>query len=108
MAEIGLKVNGKTQTVGADPETSLLYVLRNQLELNGPKFGCGLMQRGACTVLVDGPATRSCPTPVTVGGDKEVITLEGLGTEAAPFIDERAAQCAPSSPDMILAGAPVQ
>lgn len=99
MAEVELKVNGKTQTVEADPETSLLYVLRNQLELNGPKFGCGLMQCGACTVLVDGQATRSCLTPISVVGQKEVTTLEGLGTEASPdpvqqaFIDEQAAQC---------------
>lgn len=99
MAEVELKVNGKTQTVEADPETSLLYVLRNQLELNGPKFGCGLMQCGACTVLVDGQATRSCLTPISVVGQKEVNTLEGLGTEASPdpvqqaFIDEQAAQC---------------
>ena len=99
MSEMELKVNGETRNVDADPETSLLYVLRNQLELNGPKFGCGLMQCGACTVLVDGTPTRSCLTPLSVVGEKDVTTLEGLGTLDAPdpiqqaFIDEQAAQC---------------
>jgi len=99
MAEVTLKVNGESQTVETDPGAFLLYVLQDQLALNGPKFGCGLMQCGACTVLVDGDATRSCRTPVAVVADKEVITLEGLGSASNPdpvqqaFIDEQAAQC---------------
>ncbi len=99
MAEISLTVNGQVQTVEADPETPLLYILRNQLRLNGPKFGCGLTQCGACTVLVDDVPTRSCLTQVSVIGEKAVVTLEGLGTPDAPdpvqqaFIDEQAAQC---------------
>ncbi|MGB3327365.1 MAG: (2Fe-2S)-binding protein [Thermomicrobiales bacterium] len=99
MSDIVLKVNGETQTVQAEPESQLLYVLRNQLQFNGPKFGCGLTQCGACTVLVDGQPVRSCLTPVSVVGDKEVITLEGLAQDGQPgpvqqaFIDEQAAQC---------------
>src|SRR5215472_9484507 len=75
---IQLKVNGKTQTVTAEPDTPLLYVLRNDFELNGAKFGCGLAQCGACTVLVDGKATRSCVTPIGRLGESEVTTIEGL------------------------------
>jgi nicotinate dehydrogenase subunit A len=99
MAEFSLNVNGEPRQVEADPESPLLYLLRDQLELNGPKFGCGLAQCGACTVLVDGKATRSCQTPVSAVSGKEVVTLEGLGTEENPspiqqaFIDEQAAQC---------------
>ncbi len=99
MAEFQLNVNGQPHQVEADPDSYLLYILRNHLELNGPKFGCGLAQCGACTVLVDGQATRSCQTPVSAVSDKEIVTLEGLGTEASPgplqqaFIDEQAAQC---------------
>ncbi len=99
MAEIVLKVNGQSQTVEAEPESQLLYVLRNQLQFNGPKFGCGLMQCGACTVLVDGEPVRACLTPVSVIGEKEVTTLDGLGVDGKPgpvqqaFIDEQAAQC---------------
>lgn len=99
MAEIVLNVNGVSQTVDAAPESQLLYVLRNQLKLNGPKFGCGLTQCGACTVLVDGQPVRSCLTPVSVVGDKEVVTLDGLNVDGKPgriqqaFIDEQAAQC---------------
>jgi nicotinate dehydrogenase subunit A len=94
-----LKVNGKTQTVTAEPDTPLLYVLRNDFELNGAKFGCGLGQCGACTVLVDGKATRSCVTPIESLGESEVTTIEGLGTFEKPhplqraFMDEQAAQC---------------
>ena len=94
-----LIVNGKPHAVAAAPDTPLLYVLRNELGLHGPKFGCGLAQCGACTVLVNGVATRSCVTPISRIGQAEVTTLEGLGTIAKPhplqkaFIDEQAAQC---------------
>ena len=77
---ISLKVNGASRSVPAEPDTPLLYVLRNDLELNGAKFGCGLAQCGACTVLVDGAATRSCVTPIGTLGNAEITTLEGLGT----------------------------
>ncbi len=96
---VRLKVNGASHSVEAEPDTPLLYVLRNDLELNGPKFGCGLAQCGACTVLVKGNATRSCITPISAIGDAEVTTLEGLGTldKMHPlqrvFLDEQAGQC---------------
>src|SRR5262249_9998619 len=96
---VSLKVNGITRSVPAQPDTPLLYVLRNDLELNGAKFGCGLAQCGACTVLVDGKPVRSCVTEVGSLGRSEVTTLEGLGTPAKPhplqqaFMDEQAAQC---------------
>jgi nicotinate dehydrogenase subunit A len=99
MAKIALKINGKAQTVDAEPDTPLLYVLRDRLELHGPKFGCGLGQCGACTVMLDGVAARSCVIPVSKVGNRAVVTLEGLGTAAKPhpvqqaFIDEQAAQC---------------
>jgi nicotinate dehydrogenase subunit A len=94
-----LNVNGETHEVDVDPQTPLLYVLRNDLNLNGAKFGCGLGQCGACTVLLDGRAIFSCVTPVSVIGDRQVTTVEGLGTAESPsplqqaFIDEQAAQC---------------
>src|SRR5207344_2260966 len=94
MARISLKVNGKTQVVDVDPETPLLYVLRNDLQLNGPRFGCGLAQCGACTVIMNGSAIRSCVLPVSAVQGNEVTTLEGLGTIENPhpiqqaFIDE--------------------
>jgi nicotinate dehydrogenase subunit A len=98
MANYTLRVNGAARDVSVDPDTPLLYVLRNDLELNGPKFGCGLAQCGACTVLVDGKAVRSCVTPVSlVKGAVE--TIEGLGTEEKlhplqkAFIAEQACQC---------------
>ena len=96
---ISLKVNGASRSVPAEPDTPLLYVLRNDLELNGAKFGCGLAQCGACTVLVDGKAVRSCVTPISALGEREITTIEGLGTIEKPhalqqaFIDEQAAQC---------------
>jgi len=96
---ISLKVNGATCSVPAEPDTPLLYVLRNDLELNGAKFGCGLAQCGACTVLVDGKAVRSCVTPIESLANAEITTLEGLGTIDKPhplqraFIEEQAAQC---------------
>jgi nicotinate dehydrogenase subunit A len=96
---VNLKVNGVSRTVPAEPDTPLLYVLRNDFELNGAKYGCGLAQCGACTVLIDGKATRSCVTPVSTVEKSEITTLEGLGTLDKPhplqraFIDEQAAQC---------------
>jgi len=99
MSAIALKVNGRTHTVDVDPATPLLYVLGDELQLRGPRFGCGLGQCGACTVLMDGRATRSCITPVSAVGNFEVVTLEGLGTPEKPhplqqaFIEEQAAQC---------------
>jgi len=99
MARIPLKVNGKTSVVEADPQTPLLYVLRNDLQLNGPKFGCGLAQCGSCTVIMDGNAIRSCATAVSAARGHTVTTLEGLGSTKKlhavqkAFIDEQAAQC---------------
>lgn len=99
MAKISLRVNGKAQTVDVDPSMPLLYALRNDLKLNGPKFGCGLSQCGACTVIMDGNAIRSCVTPVSAAQNKPVTTLEGLGTVKKmhkiqqAFVDEQAAQC---------------
>jgi nicotinate dehydrogenase subunit A len=108
---ISLKVNGASRSVDAEPDTPLLYVLRNDFELNGAKFGCGLSQRGACTVLVNGVATRSCVTPISAIGEREVTTLEGLGTIDKPhplqkaFIDEQAAQCGYCANSMIMTAA---
>ena len=99
MARVSLKVNGKTQTVDVDPETPLLYVLRNDLQLNGPKFGCGLAQCGACTVILNGNAIRSCVTQVSAVQNQPVTTLEGLGSTKKmhkiqqAFVDEQAVQC---------------
>ena len=96
---IRLTVNGQTHEVDVDPDTPLLYVLRNDLALNAAKFGCGLGQCGACTVIVDGKAVLSCVTPLLLLEGKQVTTLEGLGTIEAPapiqraFIEEQAAQC---------------
>jgi len=99
MSAMTLKVNGRTHTVEVDPATPLLYVLSDELELRGPKFGCGLGQCGSCTVIVKGQAIRSCVTPVKSVEGTEITTLEGLGTPEKPhplqkaFIDEQAAQC---------------
>ena len=99
MARYQIHVNGRPQKVEAEPDTPLLYVLRDNLELHGPKFGCGMAQCGACTVHLDGQATRSCVMPVSAIGTKKVTTLEGLGSSSKPsplqqaFIDEQAAQC---------------
>jgi len=96
---IDLTINGKAQRVDADPETPLLYVLRNDLQMNGAKFGCGLGQCGACTVMIDGEAHFSCVTPISKVQGKPVKTVEGLGTMENPgplqqaFIAEQAAQC---------------
>ncbi|PYV67386.1 MAG: (2Fe-2S)-binding protein [Acidobacteria bacterium] len=99
MAAVSLKVNGHVHTVDADPQTPLLYVLSDDLQLRGPKFGCGLGQCGTCTVIIDGRAVRSCVTPVSTVQQQEITTLEGLGTPEKPhaiqqaFMDEGAAQC---------------
>jgi nicotinate dehydrogenase subunit A len=96
---IDFKLNGKDVSVDVDPLTPLLEVLRNDLELNGPKFGCGLAQCGACAVLLDGTSLRSCVLPVQSVAGKEITTLEGLGTETSPhplqaaFIELQALQC---------------
>jgi nicotinate dehydrogenase subunit A len=96
---IRLRVNGREETLAVPAEASLLHVLRNDLRLNGPKYGCGLGQCGACTVLVDGVAARACVVPAGRLAGRSVTTLEGLGTRAAPhpvqqaFIDAQAAQC---------------
>jgi nicotinate dehydrogenase subunit A len=106
---INLKVNGVSNSVPAEPDTPLLYVLRNDLELNGAKFGCGLAQCGACTVLIDGKATRSCVTPISAVATSEITTIEGLGSIAKPhplqtaFIEEQAAQCGYCTNGMIMA-----
>ena len=108
MSQITLKVNGKTHHVETEPDTPLLYVLRDNLELHGPKFGCGLGQCGACTVIIDGDAVRSCVTPVSKVGNRAVTTLEGLGSTKKPhpvqqaFIDEQAAQCGYCANGMIM------
>src|SRR5580698_8618072 len=99
MSAVTLNVNGRTHTLDIDPATPLLYALSDDLELRGPKFGCGLGQCGACTVIVRGNAIRSCITPVNSVTGTEITTLEGLGAPNKPhplqqaFIDEQAAQC---------------
>jgi aerobic-type carbon monoxide dehydrogenase small subunit (CoxS/CutS family) len=96
---ISLKVNGRTHTLDLDPATPLLYALSDDLQLNGPKFGCGLGQCGACTVIVKGQAVRSCVTTVKSVEGSDITTLEGLGAPGKPhplqqaFVDEQAAQC---------------
>lgn len=82
---LALTVNGQSLRLDVAPDTPLLYVLRNDLQLNGPKFGCGLGECGACTVLMDGVATRSCITPVEAAVGRRVVTLEGLGDAAIPI-----------------------
>ncbi len=99
MSVVKLKVNGREHSVDVDPATPLLYVLSDDLELRGPKFGCGLGQCGSCTVIIKGQAVRSCVTPVSSVAGAEITTLEGLGSVEKPhpiqqaFIDEQAAQC---------------
>ena len=99
MSVLNLKVNGRSHSVDVDPATPLLYVLSDDLGLHGPKFGCGLGQCGACTVIVGGQAIRSCSTPVGTVAGAEITTLEGLGTIEKPhplqkaFIEEQAIQC---------------
>jgi nicotinate dehydrogenase subunit A len=108
MSRISLTVNGKAHSVDTDPDTPLLYVLRDDLHLNGAKFGCGLGQCGACTVMVGGQAVLSCLAPVSSIGTRPVKTVEGLGTATRPgvvqqaFIDEQAAQCGYCIAGMIM------
>ena len=111
MPKISLRVNGKARAVDTEADVPLLYVLRNDLQLNGPKFGCGMAQCGACTVIMDGNAIRSCVTPVSAVQNKPVTTLEGLGTTKKlhkiqqAFIDEQAAQCGYCINGMIMQAA---
>ncbi|HZP32093.1 MAG TPA: (2Fe-2S)-binding protein [Candidatus Acidoferrales bacterium] len=108
MARISLRVNNRAKVVNTDPTTPLLYVLRNDLELHGPRFGCGLGQCGACTVILEGNAVRSCSVPVSAAENRSITTLEGLGTLEHPhplqaaFIEEQAAQCAYCMNGMIM------
>ena len=105
---IELNINGRTHAIDADPNTPLLYVLRDHLALSGAKFGCGLGQCGACTVMVDGQAAFSCLTPISVLPGRRIKTVEGLGTIEQPgpvqraFIDEQAAQCGYCIAGMIM------
>jgi nicotinate dehydrogenase subunit A len=105
---ITLSINGAAHQVDVEPDTPLLYVLRDELRLNGAKYGCGLGQCGACTVIVDGEPVFSCLTPVSLLGGRKVTTLEGLGTIEKPgpvqaaFIQEQAAQCGFCIPGMIM------
>ena len=110
MADFTLRVNGATRSISSvAPDTPLLYILRNDLELNGPKFGCGLSQCGACTVLVDGKPQRSCTLAVSAAAKGSITTIEGLGTleKLHPlqraFIEEQACQCGYCSNGMIMA-----
>ena len=113
MAEaVSLRVNGQQFSVTAEPETPLLYILRNDISLTGPHFGCGLGQCGACTVHINGEAVRSCQRPLaSVGPTDEIITLEGLGTPEKPhplqtaFIEEQAVQCGYCTNGMIMQAA---
>jgi nicotinate dehydrogenase subunit A len=108
MANITLRVNGAVRNVTAELDTPLLYILRNDLELNGPKFGCGLAQCGACTVLIDGKPVRSCVTPVSAAAKGRVTTIEGLGTVEKlhplqkAFIEEQACQCGYCGNGMVM------
>jgi nicotinate dehydrogenase subunit A len=105
---ISLTVNGQSRQVDAEPDTPLLYVLRNDLALHGAKFGCGLGQCGSCTVLLDGNPVLSCVLPISVLENRQITTLEGLGTLERPgplqraFIEEQAAQCGFCIPGMIM------
>lgn len=108
---VTLSINGVSHTLDVDPDTPLLYVLRDDVGLHGPKFGCGLAQCGACTVLLDGAAIRSCVLPVANAGGRRITTLEGLGSVARPhpvqraFIEEQAAQCGYCLNGMIMTAA---
>jgi nicotinate dehydrogenase subunit A len=105
---IRLTVNGREHDVDAEPDTPLLYVLRDDLRLNGAKFGCGLGQCGACTVIVDGTPVFSCLTPIAMLPGREVTTIEGLGTAETPgavqaaFLAEQAAQCGYCTAGMVM------
>jgi len=108
---IELRLNGSAETVTADGDVPLLYVLRNDLGLNGPKFGCGLGQCGACTVLLDGAPIRSCLVPLSAAAGKDLATLEGLGDSNSPhalqqaFIEEQALQCGYCGNGVLMAAA---
>jgi nicotinate dehydrogenase subunit A len=105
---VSLRVNGRIYASTADPDTPLLYILRNDLKLNGPKFGCGRGQCGACTVIIDRHAVRACVTALNDVNDREIVTLEGLGSRDSPhpvqraFIEEQAAQCGYCMNGMII------
>jgi nicotinate dehydrogenase subunit A len=105
---VKLNVNGQDHEVDAEPGTPLLYVLRDDLKLNAAKFGCGLGQCGACTVLVNGEPVFSCVTPIALLAERQITTLEGLGTLEKPapiqsaFIEEQAAQCGYCTPGMMM------
>jgi nicotinate dehydrogenase subunit A len=105
---VALTVNGQSHQVDVDPDTPLLYVLRDELKLNAAKYGCGLGQCGACTVMIDGEAVFSCVTPIVVLEGRSITTVEGLGTIEAPgpmqqaFIEEQAAQCGYCIPGMMM------
>lgn len=109
--QITLHVNGDDHVVDAEPDSMLLYALRDNLGLRGPKFGCGLSECGACTVHMDGKAVRSCVTPVSSVGTAKIVTLDGLGTPEHPhplqqaFIEEQAAQCGYCINGMIMQAA---
>jgi nicotinate dehydrogenase subunit A len=109
MGRLAISVNGRKHAVQATGDTPLLYVLRNELRLHGPRFGCGLAQCGACTVQVDGKPIRSCITPVSTVTEKRITTLEGLGSSEKPgkvqaaFIEHQAAQCGYCTNGMIMA-----
>ncbi len=112
MATYSLTVNGRARSVeSADPDQPLLYVLRNGLDLTGPKFGCGLGQCGACTVIIEGEATRSCQMTVAAAAGRSVTTIEGLGTPdklhaiQAAFVEEQAAQCGYCANGMVMTSA---
>ena len=112
MPNLSLHVNGESRTVELrDPDEPLLYVLRNALRLTGAKYGCGLGQCGACTVIVDGDAIRSCQMPASKAAGKTVLTIEGLGSPDKPhplqaaFVAEQAAQCGYCAAGMVMAGA---
>jgi nicotinate dehydrogenase subunit A len=108
---ITLTVNGQTHSLSVEPETPLIYILRNDLGLKSPKFGCGLEQCGACKVIIDGEAAPSCRLPVALAQGRQIVTLEGLGTLEAlhpvqqAFLDEQAAQCGFCTAGMIVAAA---
>jgi nicotinate dehydrogenase subunit A len=108
MASFTLRVNGESKTVQVEPDTPLLYVLRNDLELNGPKFGCGLAQCGACTVLSEGKPVRACVTTVASVAASRITTIEGLGTLERlhplqrAFIEEQACQCGYCGNGMVM------
>lgn len=109
--QVTLDVNGAIRKVEASPETPLLYILRNDFELNGPKFGCGLGECGACAVLIDGRAVRSCTLTLAAAENRAIVTLEGLGTSTDPhpvqraFIEMQAAQCGYCINGMIISTA---